>query len=396
MEALDRQAEGLRVVLTSRSREYQEALGAGRLYGAAVVEVLPVEVAEAEAFLLAEQVGERHAAWKRVTRYVRAHPGSVAAATLTTPLALSLARDAYATSGDPSDLLDEQTYPTPEDLKRRLLTRFLTIAYPQPNERARALQVLTWIARHLGTNHDLAWWVIPSWWIPPWLRWLLNRLAFGFVGAIGGWVMGGPWGGVILGIAFGAAVRADGMSWYYRMAVFSTGVGVVVGLGTAAVYGIAAGAVAGLVAGAGFWGWAVRVWNTWGDPGPGANAITLYRAARRRTRVLSFGVGLGVGAVVGLIGTLRTRSVVEIVGGLAFGAGFGLRVGATRTVGLALFEVIWVHGQRRAPFMATLETAAARQVLRRAGAVYQFRHAALQDLLASDPLPEELTALGSR
>lgn len=43
--------------------------------------------------------------------------------------------------------------------------------------------------------------------------------------------------------------------------------------------------------------------------------------------------------------------------------------------------------------MPLLQTALKRQVLRQAGLVYLFRHPALQYLLASGPLPPELTAL---
>jgi hypothetical protein len=44
---------------------------------------------------------------------------------------------------------------------------------------------------------------------------------------------------------------------------------------------------------------------------------------------------------------------------------------------------IWSLDGRRAHFMSLLEDALAKQVLRQAGAVYQFRHAQLQDLLSS-------------
>jgi len=45
-------------------------------------------------------------------------------------------------------------------------------------------------------------------------------------------------------------------------------------------------------------------------------------------------------------------------------------------------EVMWALRGRRVRFVPLLQTALDRQVLRQAGAVYQFRHAALQDLLA--------------
>ena len=48
-------------------------------------------------------------------------------------------------------------------------------------------------------------------------------------------------------------------------------------------------------------------------------------------------------------------------------------------------QVIWRLTGRPVRFLPLLQTALDRQVLRQAGAVYQFRHAALQDLLAAWP-----------
>jgi hypothetical protein len=49
---------------------------------------------------------------------------------------------------------------------------------------------------------------------------------------------------------------------------------------------------------------------------------------------------------------------------------------------LGMAQVGWAVQGRPVRFMRLLETALQRQVLRQAGAVYQFRHAALQDYLA--------------
>ncbi|HET9654594.1 MAG TPA: hypothetical protein VFP72_04530 [Kineosporiaceae bacterium] len=61
-----------------------------------------------------------------------------------------------------------------------------------------------------------------------------------------------------------------------------------------------------------------------------------------------------------------------------------------------LLGLLWAPDGCRMRVQALLQTALDRQVLRQVGAVYQFRHAALQDLLAADPLPSELTSSGPR
>jgi hypothetical protein len=67
--------------------------------------------------------------------------------------------------------------------------------------------------------------------------------------------------------------------------------------------------------------------------------------------------------------------------GLAGGLAFGLAIGSGPAFRLAVMERTWQF--RRVRFLPLLQTALDRQVLRQTGAVYQFRHAALQDLLAT-------------
>jgi hypothetical protein len=76
--------------------------------------------------------------------------------------------------------------------------------------------------------------------------------------------------------------------------------------------------------------------------------------------------------MVGLIG--------GFMGGLVGGLGSGLRAGAAPL--LRFTEMALWPRERRVRFMPLLESALDRQVLRQAGAVYQFRHADLQDRLA--------------
>jgi hypothetical protein len=99
LQTIDRDTAGLKIVLTSRTTEYQAAVRDGRLYGAAVIEVLPVGAYDAAAFLLVEQLGERRRAWQHVADHLHGHPDSVAARTLTTPLGRVSKLGAWMPSG---------------------------------------------------------------------------------------------------------------------------------------------------------------------------------------------------------------------------------------------------------------------------------------------------------
>jgi hypothetical protein len=95
-------------------------------------------------------------------------------------------------------------------------------------------------------------------------------------------------------------------------------------------------------------------------------------------------LGLVGGLLFGLVDGLAYGLVHGLVGGLLFGIVgglvFGLSGGAASS--LLFTEIaLWLRG-RRVRFITLLETALSRQVLRQAGAVYQFRHADLQDRLA--------------
>ncbi|HVQ93709.1 MAG TPA: hypothetical protein VMU51_21910 [Mycobacteriales bacterium] len=373
LQAIDRDAAGLRVVLTSRSGEYATALEKGRLYGAAVIEVLPVGLDHAAAFLLAQQLGHRRRRWQQVIDQLRADPGSVAARTLTTPLALSLARDTYV-SADPTDLLDTRAYPDPPALLRHLLGRSLTLAYPDPAERQHATRWLTWIAQHMGTSRDLRWWDLPTWTpvypmaadVPrtlvlrrPTRRELRSLLGTG----LGTGLMVGFLGGFTVALARELPRAVQG-----RLQI---------GIGVGAAAGVAVGLASGLAVGL------ADVWSTPLATARAATPIEAYRSDRRRTLM----VGLIGGLAFGLWGWLVAGLLVGLRGGfpvaIVLGFGSGLAAGSGPTLKLVLLEVMWgLHG-RRPRFMPLLQTALRRQVLRQAGAVYQFRHAALQDLLAA-------------
>lgn len=177
LRRLDAESANMRIVLTSRIDEYRQAQDEGRLHSAAVIELRPVRPAVAATFLVRGEVGARRDAWNRVGEYLRQNPDSVAAEVLATPLALSLARSAYQ-SADPTDLVEPATFRSTAALREHLIKRVLDAAYPdppkltqamrwlpglRPPERAQAIKWLSWLAHHMGSGRDLAWWEIPTW-----------------------------------------------------------------------------------------------------------------------------------------------------------------------------------------------------------------------------------------
>jgi predicted lipid-binding transport protein (Tim44 family) len=115
-----------------------------------------------------------------------------------------------------------------------------------------------------------------------------------------------------------------------------------------------------------------------------ATPIASYRNDRRTSIGVELAFGLAVGLTGGLAVGLTFGLAVGFGGGLAFGLAFGLAVGFTfGSMQISLTEfVLTTTGAGRVKFMRVLEDAHHRQVLRQAGAVYQFRHAELQDHLA--------------
>jgi hypothetical protein len=384
LQRIDREAAGLRVVLTSRPTEYRAALAEGRLYGAAVLDILPVAVQDAAAFLLAEQLGQRRRAWQQVTDHLRDHPDSIAARTLTTPLALSLARDTYA-HADPADLLNAHAHahPTPDALLQHLLIRSLVLAYPKSAEREHATHWLSWIAHHMDTNRDLRWWDIPTWTEPQ-----HPRLTTGL--------------GARLGAPLAVEPRAITPRWPTRKELpHVLAVGLRAGAGFRVVLraGLMAGAIAGIAFGIGIGllfgltfgiavGFAVGLMELWAVPLPTARAVNpvkVYWSDYRSTLTIGLGVGLtfgfGVGLTVGLRFGLRFGLVGGLVGGLVVGLLAWDMTGSGPARELTISQLTWLLRGRRIRFLPLLQTALHRQVLRQAGAVYQFRHAALQDIL---------------
>ena len=168
--------------------------------------------------------------------------------------------------------------------------------------------------------------------------------------------------------------------------VFSIAFGLVGGL----VGGPVAGVVYGLASGLVIWLMVVLVMvllALWRVP-LAATSDATPRLVYQKDVQSKLLVGLAFGLVWGFGGLVFGLGVgfMAGLGGLMFGLGVGLVVvfwdGAASS--LLFTELALFLRGRRVRFMPLLETALARQVLRQAGAVYQFRHANLQDRLADN------------
>lgn len=310
-----------------------------------------------------------------------------------------------------------------------------------------ALYWLSWTARQMGANRDLRWWDLPSCIPRWQLRLIGHFVVGGTVGLAAGVAVGlGLGGGLTSGLSLGLAVGllvgfgdelglllGDGFfvkvltevvaafggkvvigpKVPHRLVVrkltpreFRTAlaVGIVLGLPTAGLVGLAIGLVVvlgvsiqlGLMIGLGValgGGLAyglmfglTQAWLTPLDDSPAVTPADSYHAARSSNLVIGPVIGLGVGLVVGLL--------VGLAAGPAAGAEVGLTVGLLSALAMTLIRgylpaliateiLLAIRTRRRVRFMPLFQDALNRQVLRQAGMVYQFRHAELQDYLAS-------------
>jgi hypothetical protein len=426
-DRIEREAAGLRIVLTSRADGYDEARRGGQLANTAVVEVQPVAPQAAADYLAQDQSGEQRDQWRKLGRYLQDNPSSVATQALDNPLILSLVRATYR-NHDPMALVQFSAVP---QLREHLMDRLCVTAYPDPRRRAHATRWLGWAAHQMGASRDLPWWHIPTW-IPRHRLAITRVIVTGLVFVLVGLLVFGLVSGLVLGLTSGLVVgiKLKVRSWEPRALVLcwpnlgelrgmirvfmiglvgGLGAGLVVWVGGGLIGGVEVGLVGGLVLGlvlglvAGLT-FALTVGTTalverWGSPratATDASPISTYLNDRRFGLVIVLGSTLVVGLIVGLVNGLADGLVHGfIIGGrgnvrssvLGSGLMFGLTVGLMS--GGGLLPTVWLselalllHLDGRVRFMPLLEEALARQILRQAGTVYQFRHAELQGYLA--------------
>ncbi len=433
LKRLDEEARALRVVMTSRPEEYRSAVQCGAVSNTAVIELRPVRPGAAATYLRHGQTGRSRQRWHQVGAYLERCPESVAAHALDNPLTLSLARDAY-TIQDPTALTDPGRFPSVDAVREHLIDQVLVTAYPDEPQRVQATRWLAWIAHQMGASRDLPWWEIPLW-IPPRKLHLARGLAVGLlVGLSAGFAAGhmvglvvrhvsGNTAGIVVGIVVGAAaglvaelgaglkrrprtlvprvLRPRELGWILVGGlVIGLLVGTAVALGVALAAGFMSGStaragtgfVAGFVIGLVFGlvvGLVLGLGGFWANPvaaSPSATAVGTYRADCRTGLTATLVVGLAGGLATGLAAGVTFGPLFGFETGLVFALGAGLTSGLV-TVQVSLIKVTEIvlvsQGRGRVHFLHLLEDAFDRQVLRQAGAVYQFRHAALQDRLAA-------------
>ncbi len=430
----------LPLLLTSRVDEYSDAVaGTDVLTSAAAVvlaELSPDDVAE-----YLPRTTRRAGAWDPVLAAVAA--GGPLAEVLSTPLMVALARRIHSDTPDhpPAELL---AFDSADAVERHLLGSFVPAVY---EERADAQRWLGYLADHLtrlGT-HDLAWWQLGTsmrrgaaviglgvgvavggvdMLVEAVLIWTVNARLFLFgtmIALVTGVLFGlvhrrvapllpvrtrlrlrgrfGPrvWSRVLLGLRFGALIGAGyglvrALAWWCVNPDYQLSTGVLVDSGVfAVVFGAGAGLVFGLVA-------AVEApldVRTAGSPSG------LLRANRSAVLAMvavgvpvfavfvAFGTGVLALAVVGPAGfEVAWRPLTGLALGLVGGIGGGLAYVLSLTAWgqWLVFARVWLPLTGRLPWAlpAFLRDAYRRGVLRRAGAVYQFRHARLQEHLAAE------------
>jgi hypothetical protein len=329
IQRLEREAPGLRVVLTSRRTEFAETQAQWRFQKAAVVELQPVEPDAVVKYLLHDQGVERRHLWERVTGALSTDSGSVVRRTLNNALTLSLARATYR-RGDPSELLDSSRFPTVQAMKQHLLDAFLGTAYDPatatsrsrawPSSKARRwLEFLAHSAEHSQSpTGDIAWWQLrdraPR---------ALPGVAVGLVAAVAG-ALTLPYP-LDLGIGLSASIL----------------IAALVGRWTAGEYDLAKGAAGGILGGLAAAATCLAIFGTGVDnyliinimPAGLAFGIAVAPFGRFMPAFLG-AAGGGMIAMVsrysqvfGEVGAI-TGPVVDLLNGLAFGVTAG--VAATR------------------------------------------------------------------
>jgi TIR domain len=430
LEKLDDEAAGIILVLASRPEAYRSALVSGRFRNAVTIMLLPLSVRAAGKYLTCDRHSYQDE-WRAVAQYLRDFPTGIVAETLRTPLTLSLASIAHQ-DRDPTELIEPNNSRTREDLGRHLLRKYLERAYPNPRQRERAIYSLRWVADRM-TSRDLAWWQIPTWisagrhWIGAltlslvcgaavlftMLGHVFNPVVIILIDVIGGlFVVIGAIQVAALMTMFGSGLMGDSIQRLREGPIFGSPTGPRAlrvrlprpadlrrQLGTGVICGSTAGLTGRLIGDLVGAGWAlpfeigffvvgglacaaIDVWLTPVAGEPSATPYTTYKQDRQTSLLCG-----AVGALV--FGTAAGFSIGHVAGtawgwygGAFIGAVFALLFGNGDALAILFANVyLLVVEGRLVRIMRLLRDAHDRQVLRQAGAVYQFRHAELQDYL---------------
>ena len=360
------------------------------------------------------------------------------------PITPTTAGAATAPAPDPTTLTDRTVYPTAAAIRAHLLTQVVPAlvqtrqpsndpAEPFRPRNHRAPQDVTLWLTHLATilthprnpdgtprTRDLAWWHIAATTLTP-ARLRTATIAAivilaGLLLGVTGWLIGMPaFDGIALALIFGPLCGLTfgwivDDSWLHdqpgyanlavrrRLAALTRHLAgwLVVGLALGLVFafsfpykagwppvGLAGGLAIGLMAG-------LTRWAETPVPTNPANTPTTVHKADRALILLRMTMS---GLAFGLFGALGGRLTSDIAAtlplgvalGLAFGLPLGLAVGAHHAWWCYLLATLRLRRQRLLPrdLISFLDDAYRLGLLRTVGPVYQFRHADLQDHLAT-------------
>jgi hypothetical protein len=371
--AISREPLQAGLVITSRTSEYEQMVerSGESLTGAAVVELEPVSGSSAITFIQSLILsGDRR--WEPVFENIRMHPGSPVAKALSTPLMVSLARQAYRSpKTDPAELLG---FENGAALQQHLLGTIIDDSYGPGSisevygsgaryTAAAARRWLTFIALQMDRDktRDLAWWRLEK-----------EASAAGkLVVAIT--LLAGPVAGIF--VAAHASLKDP----------FDLILPII-----AAIIGISP---------------VLRIATNRPSPEPyelrspsptrkpsesrSRDPQTVLRADRRIALLPPLAALIAGSASVLTVALAASHRYLVAVG-------FGAAVFVLITLAISLSSTAWGRFSVALPVLAArgslpvrvmrfLDDAYTRGVLRRSGAVYQFRHARLQEILASNP-----------
>jgi len=400
-------------VLTCRSEAYEAAVSrVGSIARTPVVEIQPLVPHDVSRYLK-EGTDDGGTRWARVAERLESQPASPVARVLTTPLYTWLARTVYRQRHThPDELLDADWARTAEGIEEHLLDGLIPAVFAtaggghRPRTTAqttRAHRHLAFLAGHLHrrNTYDLSWWQLQDA-IPRWQIALVPGLLLGLVAGTAAATAAGLWLGPICGLLVGLPaalvvgingdpaprrIRVQFRKLASRLMIgFLCGSGIAFVFALGLVYELLFGLLFGLVAG--FTGVADD-WQRSGGPS------ALLREDRMATVVPRLLFATLVGVAAGSRSSLWSGLLFGLAGGLVLAplAKFVDAIVDEDTTGRAsLFGGAWqrfllvrclLAGTGRVPWrlMTFLQEAHDRGLLRQAGAVYQFRHARLQDYL---------------
>ncbi|HEX6360271.1 hypothetical protein [Actinophytocola sp.] len=404
------------MVLTCRGEEYQRAVEeTGQLLpAAAVVEIAPLRVPEIIKYLSAGSV-QTTDRWQPVFTHLRKRPRGPLAEALSTPLFVTLARTVFVEpTSEPSTLLAYTDRRAAEDW---LLDQFLPAAYRKhpairlsgvttkgirarhyPLSRARTW--LRFLAVHMSAAHtrDLVWWnlasTLPARGVGIAMAALITLPLLGLATvflplqyALIAWLPVA----VVVGVSAGASVNAGApqtLTWrldrsrlrdarpeLLLVVIFSVGLFSANGYPGAGIAAAVAGVLLLVVPGC-----LVASSDT--------RRAVLPSRVLRQDRLAMIGMTVAVtllgGAGLALVLTLAGASTKTALGGVLIGLVVGLIFASGGSYGIFLVVRTWLALRRDLPWRLQrfLDDAHQREILRRVGVLWQFRHARLQDRLA--------------